>query len=246
MLSLGICGSGVLVSSSPLGWPRTRKGINGENDFHSQFERISFWPFYAVSAESGIAGCLLTAAIREERSSYRENSVASAQRGKVKDAEQVPYSTVTNTDGSLSCSFLFMMTKEKYETYLLSQHWREFSIRAKVAKRYCCEECHTTEEKARKKFRQGLNVHHKTYENLGREKLSDVEVLCYGCHMARHGQGGWVAFLERFSMPSVEKIPLHCTNCGAYMGHVYNSDEIYERGVGDRIEHFCRDCRRAG
>ena len=38
----------------------------------------------SVSALVAIQGCQLTCAIREEQSSYRENSVASAQRGKVK------------------------------------------------------------------------------------------------------------------------------------------------------------------
>jgi len=39
---------------------------------------------HTISALVAIQGCQLTCAIREEQSSYRENSVASAQRGKVK------------------------------------------------------------------------------------------------------------------------------------------------------------------
>jgi len=36
-----------------------------------------------------------------------------------------------------------------------------------------------------------LNVHHKHYKSLGREKLKDLLVLCPKCHAAVHKQEWW-------------------------------------------------------
>lgn len=34
----------------------------------------------------------------------------------------------------------------------------------------------------------GIDVHHRTYERLGFERLSDLAVLCRGCHAIEHGK----------------------------------------------------------
>jgi hypothetical protein len=43
--------------------------------------------------------------------------------------------------------------------------------------RYRCQRCQA---------RQDLQVHHKTYERLGRERDDDLEVLCDSCHHGHH------------------------------------------------------------
>jgi hypothetical protein len=64
-----------------------------------------------------------------------------------------------------------------YGDYLKTQHW--YSVRNKVFKRakYQCELCGSKDT---------LNAHHKTYANLGKEKLSDIIVLCKKCHQKFH------------------------------------------------------------
>ena len=34
--------------------------------------------------------------------------------------------------------------------------------------------------------RKGLQVHHKTYVRLFKERMEDLEVLCWGCHRKEH------------------------------------------------------------
>lgn len=64
-----------------------------------------------------------------------------------------------------------------YRDYLTSDTWQE-KRRSKfdqVGRR--CERCGSTDR---------IQVHHQTYERLGHELLSDLEVLCGDCHKAHH------------------------------------------------------------
>jgi 5-methylcytosine-specific restriction endonuclease McrA len=65
-----------------------------------------------------------------------------------------------------------------YEQYLRSRHWR--SLRARVLLRWNgrCENCGAA---------RATEVHHRTYERLGRELLSDLRPLCSDCHELEHG-----------------------------------------------------------
>lgn len=66
---------------------------------------------------------------------------------------------------------------EDYGEYLLSAHW--------IAKRKEAFECHG--RKCHDCGAKGnLEVHHKTYRRLGREKMKDLQVLCKDCHKTRH------------------------------------------------------------
>lgn len=82
-----------------------------------------------------------------------------------------------------------MSNKEKYKKYITSKEWKEkkeklFDLRGKE-----CEQCGYTHR---------LHVHHLTYENLGYEKMDDLQILCYQCHMSKHDK-----YFEKF----VLKIP---------------------------------------
>jgi hypothetical protein len=61
---------------------------------------------------------------------------------------------------------------KKYRDYLNSIDW--YLIRVEVKKRASgrCERCSAT----------GVEVHHRTYERLGHERLDDLELLCKPCH----------------------------------------------------------------
>ena len=78
-------------------------------------------------------------------------------------------------------------TKEKvktYEEYLKTKHWRikkmkklaSFKKKHKVKKKFC--EC------CGKK--STICLHHKTYERVGKERLSDLVYLCMKCHEETH------------------------------------------------------------
>lgn len=73
-----------------------------------------------------------------------------------------------------------------YLDYLNTPHWhrkREEAMRYHGAK---CNRCGRQE---------ALQVHHKSYQNLGREKMADLEVLCRGCHENEH-EGGKLGVLD--------------------------------------------------
>ena len=66
-----------------------------------------------------------------------------------------------------------------YPKYLTTVHWYAFRQMALKAADYQCQNCGA---------RYGLEVHHLTYERLGREKLEDVVVLCDACHNDKHNK----------------------------------------------------------
>lgn len=67
----------------------------------------------------------------------------------------------------------------KYAQYIVSVEWkikREEKIKIVGP---CCEKCGST--------KKHLQVHHLNYKRVGRELMSDLQVLCANCHMAAHG-----------------------------------------------------------
>lgn len=69
-----------------------------------------------------------------------------------------------------------------YKDYLLTDHWLHFRIEALKHSDHRCQLCN--------KDRVKLHVHHKTYENRGRETFNDIIVLCEECHSLVHTQKG--------------------------------------------------------
>ena len=79
-----------------------------------------------------------------------------------------------------------------YREYIQSPAWQV------VRKRYFAsklpKECYVCD----KRYRPGFHLHHRTYKNLGNERLMDLLLLCPFCHEDTHGlvHGGtnlWVA-----------------------------------------------------
>lgn len=66
-----------------------------------------------------------------------------------------------------------------YRDYLKTEHWK--NIRKLIRKKYNnkCKNCKTSER---------LEVHHKTYRNIGNELLSNLVLLCRDCHQQVHDQ----------------------------------------------------------
>jgi hypothetical protein len=70
------------------------------------------------------------------------------------------------------------LRKLPYQEYLKTRHWTALSAVAKLRAGNRCQICNGTED---------LQVHHRTYERLGCERLSDLTVLCKKHHhMAHH------------------------------------------------------------
>jgi predicted HNH restriction endonuclease len=67
----------------------------------------------------------------------------------------------------------------QYSAYLKSPEWRVVRRLALGHAHYRCQVCNR---------RDALEVHHRTYERIGRELLSDVSVLCAECHGHFHGR----------------------------------------------------------
>ena len=113
------------------------------------------------------------------------------------------------------------MNKSEYADYVRSPWWREIR-KLKLDQQPTCERCGFWDE---------INVHHKTYERLGNESLSDLEVLCKSCHGRHHWDeeirkspilADFVDALKGFgNLPGVHKtlhewnINDYCSNCGA-------------------------------
>lgn len=64
-----------------------------------------------------------------------------------------------------------------YETYLQSPHWRRIRIQYRQSHPWLCGVCGATEL---------LELHHKTYERIGSERLDDLIPLCAQCHPLVH------------------------------------------------------------
>jgi 5-methylcytosine-specific restriction endonuclease McrA len=65
-----------------------------------------------------------------------------------------------------------------YEEYLQTTEWRVRANDAKQRAKWQCALCCST---------KALEVHHRTYERLGRERSDDLIVLCWRCHRRHHG-----------------------------------------------------------
>jgi hypothetical protein len=66
-----------------------------------------------------------------------------------------------------------------YPEYLESPEWQDIRKRKLKQARYKCELCNATGT---------LDVHHRTYERRGDERLSDLIVLCRECHSKHHAK----------------------------------------------------------
>ena len=69
-------------------------------------------------------------------------------------------------------------TKMPYTQYLYTYHWRKLREIKLEEVDQRCQLCYSA--------KKPLHVHHRTYERLGNEKLTDLTVLCKECHTLFH------------------------------------------------------------
>lgn len=77
-----------------------------------------------------------------------------------------------------------------YEEYLASDKWRDKATAAKERAGWRCQLCNS---------KHRLEVHHRTYERVGREEDTDLTVLCYYCHEMYEANKG--KFREEIVLP---------------------------------------------
>lgn len=74
--------------------------------------------------------------------------------------------------------YRFGATVADYRAYLHGRWWATRRRSRLAAAGYACEACGASGDR--------LEVHHKHYLSLGRERNADLEVLCGPCHRLRH------------------------------------------------------------
>ena len=83
----------------------------------------------------------------------------------------------------------------KYKDYLKTEHWKAISKQAKENADNRCQLCNSGGE---------LHTHHRTYDRVGKEKISDLICLCANCHKKFHDEAQEVNYIEPPS--NVEKL----------------------------------------
>ena len=75
------------------------------------------------------------------------------------------------------CNLLARVFPVDYDEYLLSIRWRKKADKCKKIAGNCCQLC---------SYDRNLQAHHRTYDRLGYELMSDLTCLCGYCHQAFH------------------------------------------------------------
>lgn len=70
-----------------------------------------------------------------------------------------------------------MKNHAHYQHHLNSPAWRRIRKKRLIADHHQCRHCGS---------KRHLEVHHHTYQRLGRERLGDLLTLCHFCHKALH------------------------------------------------------------
>ena len=68
--------------------------------------------------------------------------------------------------------------ENKYSQYLSRPHWKQFKAIVKAARPAICVACGT---------RKNILLHHRIYDRIGKERISDVVWLCKSHHNETHG-----------------------------------------------------------
>ena len=127
-----------------------------------------------------------------------------------------------------------------YKVYLQGEHWKLMRrLRLEVDSEQCAV-CGS---------RNQLNVHHKTYDRIGAEKLSDLITLCQECHAKYHNKlmkgnfnvksvvsSSVIQNKKEFSMFELEEVysEVILKNCTLEMGEVYIDEKLIAKLPGLR------------
>jgi 5-methylcytosine-specific restriction endonuclease McrA len=79
---------------------------------------------------------------------------------------------------------------EDYLATLKSQAWRELKERKQEECGFACEICETPSDR--------LELHHRHYRSIGKEKTTDVQLLCRQCHETEDQKRIHARFRQRY------------------------------------------------
>ena len=75
-----------------------------------------------------------------------------------------------------------------YYAYIQSLSWKSKANERKKLSHYQCDICGS---------KKSLQIHHKTYKRLGRERMSDLACLCSKCHKRVHMMLNMIKFIKK-------------------------------------------------
>lgn len=105
------------------------------------------------------------------------------------------------------------MTKSEYRHYINGPHWKDRRIKF-IDTDPNCARCHMSRNVAVIAYDQDLNVHHRSYANLGCERDEDLESLCRRCHE-----------IETFGTSELHKVATRpCVECCDLVWGMYSLD----------------------
>lgn len=98
------------------------------------------------------------------------------------------------------------MDKINYAAYLQSEEWQR---KKKLVIEFWGGRCCICNGK------DNLQVHHRTYQHLGNEQLTDLILLCDRCHELHHKHTGRACRTEHIK-DVLERVAYQCVNGGRY------------------------------
>lgn len=113
------------------------------------------------------------------------------------------------------------MTKTEYRKYIASEDWRSRRKQFIEEMGSYCERCEIPRAIAVIAYDQDLNVHHKSYANLGNETQDDLAIVCRRCHE-----------IETFGSSELHEVAYR--KCRACAGHIW--------GQYSEIDGVCESC----
>jgi len=144
--------------------------------------------------------------------------------------------------------------RKNYRAYLKTKHWKNLRLRYKRSKLpWKCYVCGSTER---------LQLHHRSYRRVGRERLQDLIPMCRACHSEihrlerRHGVRG----MGRWLWSAARRLKRHKQKKGKREAWITSNDYGLVTKCGRRLtnagmpytkqgikdhERVCRHCKKA-
>jgi 5-methylcytosine-specific restriction endonuclease McrA len=87
-----------------------------------------------------------------------------------------------------------------YKDYLKSFYWNDKvkAFKAHLNFKGVCPKC--------RKKRKSIDVHHRTYKNVGNEPFEDLVIMCSACHSKLHPDYGKGAYFSCISIDTADSI----------------------------------------
>lgn len=141
-------------------WLLKSKQINNENN--SWYKKLFSWEYEKINI-----------------SRMREDEYIILESIKDQEPHLILYKFFLNNKNKfIPWKSVWNLHTMPYHDYLLTEYWKELSIKAKQRDGNRCKICNNSNH---------LNAHHRTYKNRGKEnEIDDLITLCQSCHQMIH------------------------------------------------------------